>query len=275
MKKNIPYKDIQVAYNIIGKGNTLVFIHGFCENSSMWNPLIDKLENQFQLIFIDLPGYGSSSSTQELLSITWMAEMVKAVLDEEQINSCIMMGHSLGGYVSIHFAEMYPNILKGIGFINSHVYADDTDKKNNRDKSIQFIEKHTAKLFIRELFNNLFTESYKKTNPEIVKNLIQDAQVNIQDRTIINTLIAMRDRQDKSSILKQINCPALFIIGKEDQTIPLNMSLDQSYLANVNQVYIRENMAHMSIFEDTDFSIEAIEKFVNFCDLKQNSTIIS
>ena len=259
-------KDIQVAYERIGSGHTIVLIHGFCEDKSMWTNIIEPLKAKFELLLIDLPGYGESTATKEQLSITWMAKMVDAILTYEKIIKCTMMGHSLGAYVSIHFAELYPNKLKGLGFINSHVYADDDEKKINRNKSIQFIEKHTAKLFIRELFNNLFTDQYKKTNPDILKKLIHNAQETISDHTIINTLIAMRDRADKSAVLSKLDCPVLFIIGKLDTTIALETSLNQTHLSSVNQVDIRENVAHMSVFEDTLNTINVITNFVNFCN---------
>jgi|694.fasta_scaffold54212_2 pimeloyl-ACP methyl ester carboxylesterase len=267
MQKKTTYKDVEVCYEITAtKSATIVLIHGFCEDSSMWKGISYKLEQDFQLILINLPGYGGSSCTNEILSITWMAEMVNEVLITENITNCIIMGHSLGGYVSIHFAELYSSKLKGIGFINSHIYADDELKKANRNKSISFIEKHTAKLFIRELFNNLFTKEFLKTNSDVVKSLIENAQTTISDKAIIDTLVSMRDRDDKSYVLKNLKIPVLFISGREDETIPVQMSLNQSYLANVTQLHLRDHIAHMSVFEDTDYTLNAMSNFVNFCN---------
>lgn len=263
MKKIFHYKDIQVCYYINGSGKTIVLIHGFCEDSSMWNTFVNSNQTN-QIICIDLPGYGESTTTNEGLSIVWMSEMVEALLAHEQIDSCVMMGHSLGGYVTIHLAEKNPGLLNGIGFINSHVYADDDTKKLNRDKSIQFIQKNSSRLFIRELINNLFSDEFKKQSPEIAKQLISKAQETVSDKAIIDTLIAMRDREDKSAILENIQLPVLFIIGKLDATIPLEISLKQSHLAAINQVIIREHVAHMSIFEDTSYTVQSMNEFVDF-----------
>jgi pimeloyl-ACP methyl ester carboxylesterase len=263
MKKFFQYRDIQVCYYLKGTGKTIVLIHGFCENSSMWDAFVSS--NQMnQIVCIDLPGYGESTTSNECISIVWMAEMVEALLNYEQITSCVIMGHSLGGYVTIQLAERNPGLLCGIGFINSHVYADDDTKKLNRDKSILFIEKNSSRLFIRELINNLFSDDFKKQKPEIAKQLISKAQETVSDKAIIDTLVAMRDRKDKSAVLENIQVPVLFIIGKLDATIPLEISLQQSYLAPVSQVIIRDHVAHMSIFEDTSYTVQVMNEFVDF-----------
>ena len=93
--------------------NTLVFLHGFCESKELWNELISKLPEKFHCVALDLPGFGENSETLEDHTIDGMAEAVHDELKKLLIKKCIMVGHSLGGYVGLDFAEKYPKMLQG------------------------------------------------------------------------------------------------------------------------------------------------------------------
>ncbi len=262
MEKQLKYKDINVNYRICGEGEFVFLIHGFCEDQSMWGELVEKLSTQYTVVTPDLPGFGKSSLSQEDLTIIWMAEMMNAIMNTEKIEKCTMMGHSLGGYVSIHFAELFPHKVHALGFINSHVFEDGEEKKMNRKKSIDFIKRHTAKLFIRELINNLFSETFKLEQKELVLSLISNAQQNISDQAVIASLNAMAGRANKKNVLKKFNKPVLFLIGEIDATIPIEQSMQQVSLPSQSDIHIRKHIAHMSIYEDSMYSTNAILAFL-------------
>lgn len=262
MEKQIVYKDITVNYEKQGKGEAVFFIHGFCEDHTMWEAIIPKLTKEYSILCPDLPGFGKSSLGNEPLSIVWMAEMIDFILRCEKIETCTIIGHSLGAYVGIHFAELYPDKIKALGFINSHVFDDGEEKRMNRKKSIEFIRNHTAKLFIRELINNLFSERFKKDHKDTVLALIKEAQLNITDEAVIANLQAMAARADKQDVLKKFRKPVLFLIGEEDATIPIEQSMRQVSFPMQSDIHVRQCVAHMSIYEDRAYSIEAIYSFL-------------
>lgn len=266
MLKKYSFRNCNIFYTIDGSGAALVLLHGFCENYSMWNDVIANLKNTYQVVAINLPGHGGSDLPKEQFDIYYMADMVKEIAESESILSYTLLGHSLGAYVGLHLAHKYPNILQGLGFINSHAFDDDEMKKQNRDKSIQFIQKHGTRHFIRELFHNLFTDTFKKSKQDVLHELIAHAQTQISSDTLIACLTAMRNRKDLSATLSTISIPILFLIGKEDQTISYDVSLKQCHLPSISDVHIRESVSHMSLYEDAEYSIKTIESFLRLCN---------
>ncbi len=263
MLEEILYRNSRIKYAKVGAGKPVFLIHGFCEDHTMFDGMIDSLAAKYTIICPDLPGFGASELSEETLTIDWMANLMNAILEKENYALATMIGHSLGGYIAIHFAALYPEKTAALGFINSHVFDDGEERKQNREKSIDFIKKHTARLFIRELINNLFSEAYKKEHADVVIDLIKNAQETISDAAVIAALEAMRNREDKSETLKDFTKPVLFIIGKKDTTIPLIQSLSQISLPAQSDIHIRGEAAHMSVYEDKEYTQNCLLNFLN------------
>lgn len=261
MDKQISFRDITGRYRIEGKGDTLVLLHGFCEDLHMWDGIIDKLSAACCVIRPDLPGFGDSEQGAGSWSMEDNAEYVSAILHQEKQNAVVMMGHSMGGYISAHYLEKYPEMVKGLGFINSHVFADSPDKVENRKKSIDFINRNGASLFVRELFNNLFDESFYEQHPQVPEALIQKA-LSIKNEVVSGALQAMMERRDMRTVLKGLSFPVLFVIGKNDKTIPFNQSIEQTQFPPVADICLMNNAGHMSVFEMPDQTASAILNYM-------------
>src|SRR5215471_2592237 len=133
-----------IFYRIEGDGLPLVLLHGFGEDSNVWNEQIDFLKAYCKLIIPDIPGSGRSAfkeNESDAKTIDYYAECIHALLQNERINNCLMLGHSMGGYIVLAFAEKYP-ILKGYGFIHSTAFADSEEKKQNRKRGIEMMEEY-------------------------------------------------------------------------------------------------------------------------------------
>ena len=256
------YKKHNMTYSITGEGPTVVFLHGFGEDRRMWKEYIQAFTS-YQIITIDLPGFGQS----EVLSnatIPVMAEVVKTVLDQEAIKQCILIGHSMGGYVTLNFAHHFPNRLLGFGLFHSHPYADTADRKVNRIKSIDFVKEHGVPFYLKQLMPLLFAKGYIKSNPHVLDKMVYyGSQTNKEG--IINGLTAMRDRPDQTAVLAQAKVPVLFLIGKKDLAVPIENSLNQTHLPNLSDIHIYEEVGHMGMFENKQATIDAIKGFVDLC----------
>jgi pimeloyl-ACP methyl ester carboxylesterase len=128
-KLSIAYKNKSIYYSIFGKGNAVVLVHGFGEDGKVWNEIINGLQKKFLLIVPDLAGSGKSEMLDGDISIEDHADVIKTILDEENITECVMIGHSMGGYITLAFAEKYSAVLKGFGLFHSSAFADDEEKK--------------------------------------------------------------------------------------------------------------------------------------------------
>lgn len=255
------YQNKVVAYSDEGEGQTLVLLHGFCEDSSMWDDFIEYLRVDYRIIRMDLPGLGKSE-TQEGLSIAGMADVLNALLEDLKIDDCVLIGHSMGGYVSLEFAERHPKKLLGLGIFHSHPYEDSDLSRGMRTKSVEFMERQGHALYVKQLMRRLFPSSYSN---EMLLNAMTYKAVNYTTAGVVSGQIAMRNRADRANTLRDFKRPVLFILGKKDDLIPFEQSVEQTYLPETAQIHILSHVGHMGMFEDKDTTERAVRDFLVFC----------
>ena len=258
----INFKEIKVNYSSRGKGEAIVFLHGFCEDSSVWDDFISTFKSN-KIIRIDLPGFGSSEAMNNP-SVELFADVVKSVLNHLEIKTCTLIGHSMGGYVSLAFAKKHAAHLNGLGIFRSYPYADSKEKKASRAKSIAFIKKNSHFHYIKQLFPNLFPPAFLSSNNFLVNKMIHRAS-SFSQAGIIGGLELMMNRPDNSEVLKNIKCPVLFIVGKEDEVIPFDKSMEQTALPDMAHIHVLKGVGHMGMFEATNETRKIIKFFVKFC----------
>ncbi|HWS59814.1 MAG TPA: alpha/beta fold hydrolase, partial [Flavobacterium sp.] len=135
MKTTI-YKNTKIAYTDQGKGTAIVLLHGFLENQSMWNAYISDFSKKNRVITIDLLGHGATECLGYIHSMEDQADMIHHVLHDLKIRKAVFIGHSMGGYIALAFAELYPDSMKGLVLLNSTSRADSDERKINRDRAI-------------------------------------------------------------------------------------------------------------------------------------------
>lgn len=263
MDSYINFQQNQIHYTKIGQGKTIVLLHGFLESIEIWNNFSKYLSPDFQIIAIDLPGHGRSSCISETHTMDLMAETVKAVLDFLNIPSCVMIGHSMGGYVTLAFAEKYPESLNGFGLFHSQAGADSEEAKINRDRTIKLIEKD-RKGFIKMFIPDLFAPKNQKRFDTEIKILKKQA-ADTPKKGIIAALQGMKERPDRTPVLTSSKHPILFILGAEDKRIPLDITLKQARLANRCEVQILKDVGHMGYIEDEKYTLKTIKHFAEKC----------
>ena len=254
----------KVAFQQVGQGQTLVLLHGFCEDSTMWADFVPLLSKKYHILTIDLSGFGQSDLLEEH-SIDAMADAVQAVLQHLAIKSCVLLGHSMGGYVGLSFAEKYPNQLNGLGLFHSHPYQDSATKITNRKKTIRFIERHGIAPFAGQFVRNLFSKAFVLNNKQLIEDLIHKTSMQHSDAAIAASH-AMINRLDKTEVLTNLACPALFIVGKQDTAISLEHSLQQLSLPKVASIHIFEEIGHLGMFEMPLETAEIVGDFMVFCE---------
>ncbi len=252
---SILYKEATIFYTVAGKGETIVLIHGFGEDGSIWRPQIDFLQNNFRVIVPDIPGSGHSTF-MENADLTIYAEIIKEILDKElqksaQKAAVTMIGHSMGGYITLAFAEKFPQYLRSFGLFHSSAFADDGEKIAGRLKAIEFIKTNGAFNFLRTVVPTLFTKDFCEKYTEKISGFLENGK-KFSNETLIQYYYAMIARPDRTAVLKSFGKPVLFIIGELDLAIPLNISLKQCYLAAQSHVYILNNSAHMGMWEEKE-----------------------
>ena len=272
-KKEIEVENKRIFYRVVGSGQPVVLIHGFGEHGDVWKnqvPItnyrngyqqaITENDNIFRFIIPDLPGSGKSEMIDDM-SMEGLSEIIKKLLDREKIDSCIMIGHSMGGYVTLAFADRYPGLLKGIGLFHSTAYADTEEKKAARRKGIEFINDHGAFEFLRNTTPNLFSPASRDEQPIIVDELI-DTLSNFSAGALVSYYEGMIRRSDKTMILRNSTIPVLFIAGNADNAVPLDDILKQCHLPSLSYIHILNNSGHMGMLEEPAKANLILERFL-------------
>ena len=243
-----------------------MLVHGFIEEGSMWTDLTKTLQKKYKVIVPDLPGFGNEPLPADgtTISMEYYAEYLLTILKKEKVKKLVLLGHSMGGYVALHFAEKHGQMLSGFGLINSHCFADAPEKKENRKKGIAFVKQYGVDLFVTELYNHIFHESFKRDNKKLINRLIAKA-VKYNPEAVIQANRAMMNRKDKSEVLKNALVAVLLLNGKEDESAPIASTLKQASYPPVADVHFYSKCKHMSIFEKKREAAKAIADFVARC----------
>jgi pimeloyl-ACP methyl ester carboxylesterase len=242
---------------------TVVLVHGFAESKSVWANLAENLAKNFRVLCPDLSGFGQSPPLQNT-SIENMAVALRDCLDSLQIGPIVLIGHSLGGYVSLAFAELFPERLKGLGLFHSTAFADSEEKKEGREKSMALIREQGKEVFLNGMIPNLFAAENRQNQAFVIEKLLQEAY-GISAEVLIDTLAAMRDRKDRIGLVEELNVPILYLIGKQDNAVNLASSLEQCFRPKEAVVHLLEGVGHMGMFEAPTETALAVENFVRYC----------
>ena len=195
----------------------LVLLHGFMENNTIWEDMEESLSDQFQLIKIDLPGHGKCEVLGEIHTMNLMAEEVKKVIDHLQFSKVHLLGHSMGGYTALAFAELYPENLKSLSLFFSSTLEDNDDKKDIRRRSIEIINRNYPS-FVDNSIANLFSENER----DILRDKIELAKkiaVETNTEGVKASQLGMAERPNRTKILLEFNLPILIIAGKHDNAV--------------------------------------------------------
>jgi len=244
----ILYKNTKISYSDTGKGNAIVLLHGFLENKTMWQDLVPELSKKHRVITLDLLGHGETECLGYVHSMEDNAEIVQAVLSRLRIRKAVFVGHSMGGYVALAFAEMFPKMVKGLVLLNSTSKADSEERKANRDRAIKAVKKEYT-TFVRLSISNLFSEENReKMTDEIEKVKIQALKTPLQG--IVASLEGMKIRKDREVLLHLTPYPKMLILGKKDPVLNYEDSLNQIEKTTVKLITLPDG--HMSHIENRE-----------------------
>lgn len=251
VQKQLIYGGTALTYSISGQGRPVMLVHGFGEDGRIWKHQVAALQNQFQIIVPDLPGSGQSPVNEPVMTMDGMARVLLELMDHEGLNRVTMLGHSMGGYVTLAFARLFPERLNGFGLIHSTAFADTPEKVEARLKSITLIEEYGPRAFLKQAIPNLFSPAFVEKHREDVDELIAAGSV-FEAAALIQYYRAMINRPDSTEVLKNNLLPVLFVIGEQDRAVPPADSLKQCHLPALSYIYKLKNSAHMGMWEEAE-----------------------
>jgi pimeloyl-ACP methyl ester carboxylesterase len=255
----LAHKGIDIFYTDEGTGEALVFLHGFLENSNMWQGLIPSFSKQRRVVCIDLLGHGNSGNIGYIHTMEMMADAVLAVLNHLTIKRAIFIGHSMGGYVCLALAKMESHRIQKLILLNSTWESDTPEKKLIRSKTIQTI-KNSFEAFVKLSIPNLFADKNRvKFKNEIAE--IRDQAMKMSQEGVIAALEGMKIRLDYAKIVKDFEFERYIIVGKEDTFVNV-----QKILAEAENLGIIPRLldgGHMSHIENRTETLLILAEIVH------------
>jgi pimeloyl-ACP methyl ester carboxylesterase len=241
-----------------GSGPTVLMLHGFPMHQEVWNNFAEKLSGSFHVITVDLPGFGKSALLPQGFTIQQVAETLIDWMHGHKIKSACLIGHSLGGYVALEMVKKDPSLFSSLVLFHSTAYADSAEKKQSRNKVLDFISSNGVRAFTSNFISSLFVD---QDHPAIAK--VKEISIEASSEAVEGYTKAMRDRPENTSTLKDFHKPILFLSSEKDGGISLKSIFSQSTLNSQTEVHILPNVAHMGMFENEVLSLQIIKNFVD------------
>ncbi len=260
MKKSIKHRDVNIAYNDKGTGDAIILLHGYLESSEVWDDFVPGLAQRYRVIAIDLPGHGHSSVSGNEHSMEFMADAVKAVIDHENIGPSMMVGHSMGGYVTLAFLEKHPFFLRAYCLFHSHPYADTDEITGNRKREIRVVQSGKKDLIYPVNIPRMFADfNTGRFSEELERH--KEIASDIPAEGIIAVLNGMIHRPSRHELLEKGDIPLLLILGRYDNYIPFEEMKSRIRLAHNAELLVLERSGHLGFVEEREKSQAAIMDF--------------
>lgn len=249
-------------YHEQGTGPTVILLHGFPLNQQVWNNFAEKLSTSLKVVTVDLPGFGKSEALAVDFTLEDVASALILWIKDKQYLKPVIVGHSLGGYITLAIADQELDLMGGMCLFHSTAVADSPEKKESRNKVLEFIQKQGVEAFTSNFINQLYADPQHNSITEVKSISVQASKATVEGYTK-----AMRDRKDRTSVLKTFAGPILFLMGEKDQAILPESIEPQVALNNRAESVLLPNVGHMGMFEAENLCLKKIEKFVHQCQV--------
>jgi len=248
---------IQMGYDVIGEeGMPMVLIHGFGLDRSIWEEVTKKYLIPHRVILPDVRGHGESDAPEGAYPMALLAEDIKELLDFLKIEKAAVCGHSMGGYITLAFAERYPERLAGLGLITTRTKADSAEQRADRYQMVEKVREYGAIVLAESLGPKLtkneavFKESYKMLS-------------NTDPLGIIGVLQGMAERPDRRELLSKITVPALVVAGDQDQIIDLGDARQMADTLPRARFHLVSGAGHMPMLEKPEDLASGLEWLIS------------
>lgn len=256
----LEHKGARIFYEVEGTGNAIVLIHGFLENSTMWKSIIPSLSERNKVISIDLLGHGKSDCLGYVHSMELFSETVEAVLKHLKIRKYTLIGHSLGGYVALAFADKNPAKVKGLCLLNSTSNEDSEERKDIRTRANKMVQTNFESMVKISISNLFYQENVALFTSEI--EILKKEALTTSLQGYMAAQEGMKMRQNRNHVLTNSHFKKLLIIGEKDPVLEAKVSIEEAKKTNTDFVVF--SGGHMSYIENKLELINTLKRFINF-----------
>lgn len=253
--------EIQLAYADVGMGLPVVLLHGYPFDRSLWNEQVSALSSSYRVITPDLRGLGESDASHGAATMKRMAEDVAALMDHFEISRAVIGGLSMGGYVALAFYKQFPSRVRALILADTRAQADTEEGKQTRHQQAEKALAEGMAGIADAMLPKLLTPETVSKRPELVKR-VRDMMLRTKPEGAAAALLGMAECEDQTTLLSQISCPALILVGQEDPITPVQDSEKMHREIAGSRLVVLENAAHVSNLERTEQFNDELIRFL-------------
>lgn len=261
MIRDFTYEGGRIHYSDNGDGEVIVLIHGYFETSEIWGSFAQDLARNFRVINVDLPGHGRSDIFAGTHTMEFMATIISEIICSLNIKKVFLAGHSLGGYVTLAFADIFPEMLSGYCLFHSHPFADTEEILERRERELNLVLAGKKDIIYPENIKKLFAA----INLDKFREALQRSNMiasSISGDGIVAVLRGMMSRPSRLDVMEKGRIPFLWILGAMDNHINYEQIQTRVKLPEYAEVAVLKNSGHMGFVEEKERSLEIITDFV-------------
>ena len=270
----IPVHQINISYNDRGPDErpVIIFIHGFPFNKSMWDAQTEELKLTNRVIAYDVRGHGDTDEGGEDFSIALFADDLIGLMDELKIDTAILCGLSMGGYIALYAMEKYPNRFDGLVLSDTNCKADTSEAKEKRMMTIESIKKDGVEKFVDGMIKNLFAAQSFTTKKAAIHS-VKEMMLKNSQKSICKTLLALAGRAETCDKLPKIHVPVLIMAGYEDKITPPSIARLLHEKIEGSRLHIINHAGHVANIENPDDFNEQLKMFIQYAAAKSTENV--
>lgn len=241
-------RGIEMAYDDMGRGSTVVLLHGYPFNRSMWREQVEALKESYRVIAPDLRGHGETTVTDEPATMEEMARDVAALLDELGIERVALCGLSMGGYVTLAFYRRFPLRARALVLADTRPQADTEEARRKREEQAGQILKEGMQAIADDFLKKVLTAATLAEKPEMTAR-VREMILQTDPQGAASALRGMAARPDRTALLEEVLAPTLILVGSEDEiTPPADSELMRREIRG-SRLKVLEGASHLSNLE--------------------------
>ncbi len=235
----------------------VVLLHGYLESMMVWESFVPLLYKSCRVVTLDIPGHGVSVVNGEEHSMEFLAEVICNGLRAIGVESCTVVGHSMGGYVALAMCDMHPEMIEGVVLLHSTPNAASEENKQKRTREIALVKSGKKEALAQVAPAAGFAAQNRIRMKDYVADLREIVYIT-EDEGVVALLNGMIKRKDRGDMLRRLDAKQMFIFGRYDELIPSEVAERVAVEHPQADVVWLERSGHMGFWEEPQATAEAI-----------------
>ena len=248
------------SFTDIGEGQTILFVHGFPLSRAIWQPQIEALAKNYRVIAPDLRGHGESSAPAGVYAMDTFAEDLQALIAERKCGPVVLVGHSMGGYLSFAFYRKFPQSVRALVLFCTRATADSEEGKIVRENLAQRAEREGPAAVAEQMLPKMLAAS-AAARPDLVEQ-VRQIMLSTSLNGLTGSLRGMAARPSSLELLPKINVPTLVVAGEHDAIIPAAESAALAAAIPHAELAVIPGAGHLASLENPDAVIATLRAFL-------------